>query len=115
MPTRWREDPQWRGPHGGGCPALAAHAARFPSRWCPVLPAAARGARAAGAGGAGGGAGGAGEAARTGVDVDAYGESEAEEGAQRQQDARPGAVQEDEGGFVWHLVDYVYVPRQRVL
>ncbi|KAG2491434.1 hypothetical protein HYH03_010220 [Edaphochlamys debaryana] len=36
VPTRWQEDPRWRGPHGGGWPGVGAHEASYPSRWLPA-------------------------------------------------------------------------------
>jgi hypothetical protein len=36
VPSRWREDPRWRGPLGGSNRLLPAHSARYPSRWIPA-------------------------------------------------------------------------------
>ncbi|EFJ44074.1 hypothetical protein VOLCADRAFT_65342, partial [Volvox carteri f. nagariensis] len=36
VPTRWQEDPRWRGRGGGGNPGVVAHEAHYPSRWVPT-------------------------------------------------------------------------------
>lgn len=35
IPCRWREDPRWRGPKGGGARGMRAQHAKYPSRWAP--------------------------------------------------------------------------------
>jgi hypothetical protein len=52
VPTRWLEDPRWRGPGGGGGAAAAArpaHEAAHPSRWAPAAAVLGRRAGRAGA------------------------------------------------------------------
>ncbi|KXZ46777.1 hypothetical protein GPECTOR_40g511 [Gonium pectorale] len=85
VPNRWREDPSWRGPNGGGGGpgAAAAHEAHYPSRWIP-----AKADHLSGGGGYGGGRRGGGEKAAAGAAA--------------------------AGGPAWRLVDYVHIARKRV-
>ncbi len=84
VPTRWKEDPKWARPGGGGDRSAASHAADVPSRWVP----------ADGGGGVNEGDGLA--------DEDEMGHGSGAEG---------GGAADASRGF--RVVDYLRVPRKR--
>lgn len=86
VPSAWREDARWRGPEGGGNPGVAAHAARFPSRW---LPAPRRR-----------------QHHSPPASLDGTGDNKTD-------NLRPAALSLGQDGVDWHMVDYLRVPRQR--